>query len=86
MTVNNETSESGQGTTREDTNASIDMNLRDNGLDASDYHPMATVAELLVMLRDENKTNNSKNLKQQYTYMEFVDKITGEVLTQRVVF
>lgn len=47
---------------------------------------MASVAELLVMLRNENKNNKLKSQKQQYTYMEFVDKETGEVLTQRVLF
>ncbi len=54
--------------------------------DVSAYHPMASVAELLVMLRNENKNNKLKSQKQQYTYMEFVDKETGEVLTQRVLF
>ena len=54
--------------------------------DASDYHALASVAELLTVLRDENKTNKLKSEKQQYTHMEFVDKITGEVTTQRVLF
>lgn len=53
--------------------------------DASDYHTMASVAELLVTLRNENQKNNNQN-KKQYTYMEFVDKETGEILTQRVIF
>lgn len=54
--------------------------------DAGDYHAMASVTELLVTLRNENQDNKYQSEKQQYTYMEFVDKITGEVLTQRVVF
>ena len=54
--------------------------------DASDYHAIASVAELLVTLRNENQNNKYKNEKQQYTYMEFVDKKTGEVTTQRVLF
>jgi hypothetical protein len=61
----------------------------DDGLtaqEASDYHAMATVAELLVTLRNENQKNQHKNEKQQYTNMEFVDKKTGEVMTQRVLF
>jgi hypothetical protein len=66
---------------------SVNNETNDSGQNnASEYHSMATVAELLVILRDENKTNKSKNGEQQYTYMEFVDKITGEALTQRVVF
>ncbi len=55
-------------------------------LDASDYHALASAAELLATLRDENKTNKLKSDKQQYTHMEFVDKKTGEVLSQRVIF
>lgn len=54
--------------------------------DASDYHAIASVADLLVAIRNENKTNKLKNDKQQYTHMEFVDKKTGEILTQRVIF
>lgn len=54
--------------------------------DASDYHALASVADMLVAIRSENKTNKLKNDKQQYTYMDFVDKKTGEVLTQRVIF
>lgn len=54
--------------------------------EASDYHTMASVAELLVTLRNENQTKKLKDEKQQYTYMEFVDKKTGEVTTQRVLF
>jgi hypothetical protein len=53
--------------------------------DASDYHAMALVAELLVTLSNENQNNKYKNEKQQYTNMEFVDKKTGEVMTQRVL-
>lgn len=53
---------------------------------ASDYHSLATVTDLLIKLREENKLNNSKSEKQQYTHMEFVDKETGEILTQRVLF
>lgn len=69
------------------------LKQKDNGsvlptetLDASDYHAMASVAELIVSLRDENKKNKYKDDEQQYTYMEFVDKKTGEVSTQRVLF
>ena len=56
------------------------------GGDASDYHDLASAAELLVTLRNENQNNKYKNEKQQYTKMEFIDKKTGEVLTQRVIF
>lgn len=63
-----------------------EANISEGALDASDYHPMATVTDLLVKLREENKTNKYKNDKQQYTYMDFVDKETGEIVTQRVVF
>lgn len=63
-----------------------EANISEVALDASDYHPMATVTDLLIKIRDENKTNKFKNEKQQYTYMEFVDKKTGEVSTQRVLF
>ena len=54
--------------------------------DASDYHALASAADLLVTLRNENQKNKYENVKQQYTNMEFVDKKTGEVLTQRVLF
>lgn len=69
-----------------DSNETHDININEGALDANDYHPMATVAELLAMLRHENQTNKYKNEKQQYTSMEFVDKKTGEVTTQRVLF
>lgn len=68
---------------QKDTNGSV---LPGQPQDANEYHALATVAELLVVLRDENKTNKLKNEKQQYTYMDFVDKETGEVLSQRVIF
>lgn len=54
--------------------------------DASDYHAMALVADLLATLRSENQNNKCKNEKQQYTKMDFIDKKTGEVMTQRVLF
>lgn len=69
-----------------DNNETHDINISEETLDANDYHPMATVAELLAMLRHENQTNKYKNEKQQYTSMEFVDKKTGVVSTQRVLF
>lgn len=69
-----------------ETNANHDKNINEEQQEACEYHAMASVAELLGMLRDENKTNKFKNEKQQYTHMEFVDKKTGEVLTQRVLF
>mgnify|MGYP000966165638 CR=1 FL=1 len=69
-----------------ETNANHDTNINTEELDACDYHAMASVAELLVTLRDENKKNKHKSDGQQYTNMEFVDKKTGEVTTQRVLF
>lgn len=54
--------------------------------DASEYHAMATVAELLAKLRDENLVNKHGGKGQQYTHMDFADKKTGEVTPHRVVF
>lgn len=54
--------------------------------DASDYHALASVAELLVTLRNENQNNKYKTEKKQYTKMDFIDKKTGEVFAQRVLF
>lgn len=54
--------------------------------DASGYHVMVSVAELLVTLRNENQNNKYKTEKKQYTKMDFIDKKTGEVFTQRVLF
>lgn len=68
------------------TNANHVINTNKEQPEASDYHPMATVTDLLIKLREENQTNKYKNEKQQYTYMDFVDKKTGEVTTQRVLF
>jgi len=62
------------------------VELQASGSDASDYHAMALVTDLLVTLRNENKNNKYKTEKQQYTKMEFIDTKTGEILVQRVLF
>ncbi len=54
--------------------------------DTSEYHTMASAAELLIKLRDKNRKQKQKRAKEQHSQLEFVDKKTGEIKLHRVVF